>query len=70
MTELEEVILAKIGHRKMKASSLTLEGYDRADIAQALLSLELAGKVELVEFETLVREDGGLISMGVYRKKR
>jgi hypothetical protein len=69
MIELEKKVLEKIGDKKRKASSIYIEGYDNAEIAQALLSLELDGKVELVDFETLVREDGGLISMGVYKKK-
>ena len=70
MSQLEEIILKKIGKERVLASDLYVRGYDNAELSQALLSLELDGKIELVDFETLVREDGGLVSVGVYRQKQ
>lgn len=70
MSELEEKILEKIGSGEKSASSLHIRGYGDSEISQALLTLELTDKIELVRFETLVREDGGLVSIGRYRKKQ
>lgn len=69
MPELEEIILEKMKKGKeVPASDIYVEGFDNVEISQALLTLELDSRIELVRFSTLVREDGGLVSVGVYRR--
>ena len=70
MPKLKEILLEKIGDKEVPASSLHVGGYEDIEISQALLTLELSGEIELVGYETLVREDGGLVSIGKYRKKQ
>lgn len=69
MSDLKEIILSKIGNQEVPASDLYTAGYDDVEVYQALLTLELLDQIELVRFDTVVKEDGGLISIGVYKKK-
>lgn len=69
MNDLKEILLKKIGDQEVPASDLYIENYDDVEVYQALLTLELQDKIELVGFNTIVREDGGLISIGIYKKK-
>jgi hypothetical protein len=66
--KLMDVILEKIGNDEVAASDIYVEGYDDVEIYQALMILELSGEIELTDFHTIVREDGGLISVGIYKK--
>lgn len=65
---LMETILKEIGNEEVPASDLYMKGYDDVEICQALMYLKLLGLIKLTGFHTIVREDGGLISVGVYKK--
>jgi hypothetical protein len=69
MADLEEILLEKIGDKEIPVSDIYVEGYDDVEIYQALLTLELFNKIEISKFNTIIREDGGLLSVGVYKKK-
>jgi hypothetical protein len=67
--KLIKTLLEKIGNDEVPASDLYVKGYDDVEIYQALMYLKLLNIIELTGFHTIVREDGGLISVGVYKKK-
>ena len=66
--KLMDAVLEKIGDDEVAASDIYVEGYDDVEIYQALMILELSGEIELTDFHTIVREDGGLISVGIYKR--
>ena len=61
-------ILKEIGNKEIPASDLDVKGYDNIEIYQALMYLKLLGLVKRTGFHTIVREDGGLFSVGIYTK--
>jgi hypothetical protein len=66
--KLIETILKKIGTNEVPASDIYVKGYDDVEINQALMYLKLLGLIKLTGFHTIMREDGGLISVGVYKE--
>ncbi len=66
--KLMDAIKERIGDGEVAASDIYVEGYDDVEIYQALMILELQGEIEQTDFHTIVREDGGLISVGVYKR--
>lgn len=67
--ELMKMVLEEIGNDEMPASDLYFNGYDDVEVYQALMYLKLLGILEMTGFHTIVREDGGLFSVGVYKRK-
>ena len=65
---LMETILKEIGNKEVPASDIYINGYDDVEIYQALMYLKLLGLVKRTGFHTIVREDGGLFSVGIYKK--
>ena len=68
MDSLEKEIMDVLGDKEVLVTGIHISGWDEIQIYQALVALELSGKIRVTGFETIVREDGGLISIGKYKK--